>query len=302
MARPLSAARLLQVLRKEGLHVVEYKSWRTHNRNSKGHWGPVHGVMLHHTVTQGTNFSVSMCYRGHAKLPGPLCHGVIAKNGTVYLVGNGRVNHAGTGDRDVLRAVIKEARLPHDNQKNVDGNRYFYGFECINLGNGRDPWPAAQLEAAEMAAAAVCRAHGWTQSSVIGHLEWQPGKSDPRGFTMWSMRQRIKDRLQSGPTSHDREPAPIDDDEDEDDDDFDFEPFPGDDFFRFGRSSPIITAMGRRLVEEGCGCYPTDPGPRWSGAARDSFAAWQRKLGYAGRFAEGRPSQESWDELDIPAV
>ncbi|MYS52735.1 N-acetylmuramoyl-L-alanine amidase, partial [Streptomyces sp. SID6013] len=31
--------------------------------------------------------------------------------------------------------------------------------------------------------------------SVIGHLEWQPGKVDPRGFTMDSMRERIRDRL-----------------------------------------------------------------------------------------------------------
>ena len=31
--------------------VVEVGDWRTHNRNHKGPWGPVHGVMIHHTVT-----------------------------------------------------------------------------------------------------------------------------------------------------------------------------------------------------------------------------------------------------------
>jgi hypothetical protein len=30
-------------------------------------------------------------------------------------------------------------------------------------------------------AAAICRAHGWNQHSVIGHAEWQPGKVDPLG-------------------------------------------------------------------------------------------------------------------------
>ncbi|MEV0019279.1 N-acetylmuramoyl-L-alanine amidase, partial [Streptomyces tendae] len=70
-----------------------------------------------------------------------------------------------------------------------------YGFECENLGDGDDPWPAAQLEAIERAAAALCRHHGWNERSVIGHLEWQPGKVDPRGFTMASMRERIRDRL-----------------------------------------------------------------------------------------------------------
>ncbi len=76
-----------------------------------------------------------------------------------------------------------------------DGNRHFYGFECENLGDGKDPWPDAQLEAVERAAAAVCRFHRWKASSVIGHLEWQPGKTDPRGFSMDGMRSRVGKRL-----------------------------------------------------------------------------------------------------------
>ncbi|MEW2070008.1 N-acetylmuramoyl-L-alanine amidase, partial [Streptomyces sp. NPDC007346] len=65
--------------------------------------------------------------------------------------------------------------------------------------DGKDPWPAAQLLAIERAAAAVCRAHGWGERSAIGHLEWQPGKIDPRGFTMDSMRTRIGKRLSLAP-------------------------------------------------------------------------------------------------------
>ncbi|NUL03608.1 N-acetylmuramoyl-L-alanine amidase, partial [Streptomyces lunaelactis] len=178
MATPLSADRLLKALRAEGLTVVEVDGWRTNNRNHKGPWGPVHGVLLHHTVTSGTASSVELCYNGHSELPGPLCHGVIDKDGTVYLVANGRANHAGSGDDDVLTAVKNEQPLPPDNEANTDGNRYFYGFECVNLGDGVDPWPAVQLEAIERASAAICEAHGWSQRSVIGHLEWQPGKVD----------------------------------------------------------------------------------------------------------------------------
>ncbi len=55
--------------------------------------------------------------------------------------------------------------------------------------------PEVQLEAIEKVAAAICRHHGWTERWVIGHLEWQPGKVDPRGFTMASMRERVRDRL-----------------------------------------------------------------------------------------------------------
>ncbi|MCM1943338.1 N-acetylmuramoyl-L-alanine amidase [Streptomyces sp. G3] len=197
MATPMTATTFLQALRAEGLHVVEVGDWRNHNRNHKGAWGPVNGVMIHHTVTKGTARTVEICRTGYSSLPGPLCHGVIAKDGTVYLVGYGRANHAGLGDDDVLRAVVAENPLPADNEASTDGNRHFYGFECENLGDGKDPWPAVQLEAIERVSAAICRHHGWSERSVIGHLEWQPGKVDPRGFTMSSMRARIGDRLDS---------------------------------------------------------------------------------------------------------
>lgn len=195
MSAPMSADRFINALRAEGLTVVEVGSWRTHNRNHKGPWGPVNGVMIHHTVTHGTAYTVQLCRDGDAALSGPLCHGVITKDGRVHLVGHGRANHAGAGDSAVLAAVIAEKRLPPDQHADTDGNRHFYGFECENLGSGEDPWPAVQLDAIARAAAALCRVHGWTARSVIGHLEWQPGKIDPKGFTMDSMRARVEERL-----------------------------------------------------------------------------------------------------------
>ncbi|WP_078900883.1 N-acetylmuramoyl-L-alanine amidase [Streptomyces sp. SBT349] len=200
MASPLSADKLVSALKGEGVRIVEHRSWRTHNRNGAGSWGPVHGVMIHHTVTTGTDSSVELCYNGRSDLPGPLCQGVIAKDGTVYLVGNGRANHAGSGDGDVLAAVIDERALPADNEADTDGNTHFYGFECINLGDNKDPWPAEQVDAIVRASAAICRAHGWGKegtTSVIGHLEWQPGKIDPRGpgISMSDVRGRVAERL-----------------------------------------------------------------------------------------------------------
>ncbi|MEV1097511.1 N-acetylmuramoyl-L-alanine amidase [Streptomyces sp. NPDC049952] len=195
MATPLSADRFLTALLDEGLDVIESGSWRTHNRNTKGPWGPVHGVMMHHTVTKGTSTTVRIVKDGYSGLPGPLCHGMIAKDGRVHLVGYGRANHAGLGDPDVLAAVIAERTPPTDNEATVDGNRHFYGFECENLGDGRDPWPEAQLLAIEKVAAALCRAHGWSVRSIIRHLDWQPGKVDPRGIDWPAMQARIEKRL-----------------------------------------------------------------------------------------------------------
>nr|WP_119589711.1 N-acetylmuramoyl-L-alanine amidase [Streptomyces scabiei] len=200
MAPPMLPATFAGILRAEGLVVVEVGDWEHHNRNHIGPWGPMHGVMIHHTVTSGSARTVEICRKGYTGLPGPLCHGVITKDGKVHLIGYGRANHAGLGDGDVLQAVIGEKALPADNETDTDGNRHFYGFECENLGDGVDPWPDVQLLAIEKVSAAICRHHGWNERSVIGHLEWQPGKVDPRGFTMASMRARVHDRLASAVT------------------------------------------------------------------------------------------------------
>ena len=194
MAPPLSADILVRILKAEGLTVREYKSWRTHNRNHMGDWSPINGVMTHHTVTGPKVDVVALCYNGHANLPGPLCQGVITKDGTVWLTSSGRANHAGLGDGDVLEAVKAEDfgdYPPKCNEADTDGNTHFYGFECENLGDGKDPWPAKQYVAMVRANAAICRYYRWTAKSCIGHKEWQPGKVDPRGIDMKKMRSDI---------------------------------------------------------------------------------------------------------------
>lgn len=217
MATPLTASAFLSALRGEQGDIVEVGSWRTHNRAGHGAWGPMNGVMIHHTVTSGTAHSVAICRDGYSTLPGPLCHGVIDKAGRVHLVGYGRANHAGLGDDDVLTAVINERALPADNEANTDGNSHFYGFECVNLGDNADPWPEAQVEAIARAAAGICRAHGWGAGSVIGHSEWQPGKIDPRGpigrkggpaLTMAKIRARVAELLDDKTPSKPTTPKP----------------------------------------------------------------------------------------------
>ncbi|MFF3056367.1 peptidoglycan-binding protein [Streptomyces sp. NPDC057909] len=290
MATPLTADQFISVLKNAGVRVVEHGSWRTHNRNHKGTWGPIHGVMVHHTGPYSTEAGmVELCRTGYTSLPGPLCHGVIDRSGTVHLVGYGRANHAGSGDRDVLNAVIAEETLPPDNEANADGNPHFYGFECINTGVGQR-WPEAQLEAMHKVSAALCRAHGWTARSVIAHKEWQPGKPDPAGIAMADFRTAVAKLLGARPPSGStlEKDKPV------------YAQFPGSEFFRTGRRSALITAMGKRLVAEGCGKYTKGPGPRWTDADRRSYAAWQRKLGYRGDDANGLPGQTSWTMLRVP--
>ena len=200
MATPLTPDHLLSALKAEGVKVVEHPGWRTHERDAATGkpFGPVHGVMIHHTAALNAE---NVVYNGRSDLPGPLAHLYIDKQGVAHLLSAGRANHAGGGDKRVLDAVIAEtyplpAPTKHEGSSGAaDGNDAFYGFECENLGDGEDHWPAVQMDAIRRAAAAICRAHDWSEKSVIGHKEWSDWKVDPKGFTMTSLRDSIGERL-----------------------------------------------------------------------------------------------------------
>lgn len=193
MATPMSADQFVKALKAEGVKVAEHSGWRTHNRNHKGAWGPMNGVVIHHTA--GAN-SLSLCYNGTADLPGPLCHTHLSKAGTATMVGNGRANHAGTFASNAFNAMLNESSThprPSSSEP-IDANSRTYGIEIENLGNGKDPYPAKQYDQAVRWAAAICRYHGWTANSVIGHKEGTTRKIDP-SFSMSDFRADVKERL-----------------------------------------------------------------------------------------------------------
>jgi len=128
--------------------------------------------------------------------------------------------------------------------------------------------------------------HNWeTQAGWYGHGDTPENSHiDPLSWPAWP---KLAD-TGSGSTGGTTKPK--------------YEPFPGASFFAIGRKSPIITAMGKRLVAKGCGRYRVGPGPEFSEADKASYAAWQRKLGYSGSGADGIPGKTSWDELQVPNV
>jgi hypothetical protein len=68
-----------------------------------------------------------------------------------------------------------------------------------------------------------------------------------------------------------------------------------------GTKSAIWTAMGKRLVAEGCGLYNVGPGPVLSETDIASYEKWQRKLGFKGKDAMWPPGPASWNALKVPA-
>jgi hypothetical protein len=195
MATPLSADRLLAALKAEGVLVREYRNWRDHERDDETGrpFGPVKGLVIHHTAGRD---SLALCYDGRSDLPGPLCHTHLAKDGTASMISAGRTNHCGSMARNAYDAMVAESPVhPRpDASEPIDGNDVAYGLEIENLGNGTDPYPDVQYDQAVRWAAAICRAHGWSADSAIGHKEATRRKIDP-SFDMDAFREAVAERL-----------------------------------------------------------------------------------------------------------
>lgn len=213
MATPMTDDQIVAMLKKWGVKYNEIGGWRTHNRNSKGAWGPVNGFIWHHTGADVTaanarSYAASTLYNGLAELPGPLCQFSIGVDGTVYLVGWGRANHAGGGDPAVLQHVIDEdytgqLKPTKGNSNGVDGNARFYGVEIQY--SGSHAMTDAQYKAALRLSAAICAWHGWSEKSVIAHGEWSSDKWDPgyapsKIMNMVGVRDDVAHTLTAGTT------------------------------------------------------------------------------------------------------
>lgn len=295
MATPLTADQLLARLKAEGLTVHEHTSWRTHNRDTATGktFGPVIGVLIHHTAGHDDK---EVCYKGRSDLPGPLCHSWLGKTAGLWMIGNGRTNHAGLVDLDVLNALRAEkSPLPKDDQANADGNDCLYGLEIENRGDSKDPYPVSQYTQAVLWAAAICRAHGWTEKSVAGHKEVQPGKIDP-SFDMDAFRADVKKQLATKPGGTATTPTPAK---------------PKVDLSRLvaaartdpgARQGHVTYMTGTNLTEAAlvkAGYLSTTYAGDGSFGTTTvtAYARWQRHLGYTGTDANGIPGITSLTKL-----
>ncbi|MDX3345863.1 N-acetylmuramoyl-L-alanine amidase [Streptomyces sp. ME02-6987-2C] len=210
MADPATPAKWRAALKAEGVPFVELEGWTTRGRDAATGkvFGPVHGILNHHTA--GVDSLDVIAYRGvGASLPPPLAHALLRKDGVVVLVADGRANHAGLVAENVFRAIVAEKPLPkQDASRTVDGNDSLYGLEVENLGDGEDVYTRAQYDSWVRFDTALCRLHQWTEGSAAGHLETSvEGKPDPRGpvagygrrgrftFTMAQLRADVRERL-----------------------------------------------------------------------------------------------------------
>jgi hypothetical protein len=207
MAEPMTADEIVRALGRWRVPYREVEGWRTRNRNHVGAWGPVHGIVIHHTGDDAPDrVDLRLIVHGHSGLPGPLAQFGCDDEGTIWLVACGRANHVGGGDERVLRAVVEESyveRPPRPREHTgsagaTDGNDNFYGVETFY--GGVEAPTARARRSLVLLAAAICDHHGWTEKSVIGHKEWSDWKSDPGSLDMVSLRGRVAERIRQGPS------------------------------------------------------------------------------------------------------
>jgi N-acetyl-anhydromuramyl-L-alanine amidase AmpD len=191
---------LADVLRAEGIDVVEYAGW-----HSRGHgdFKDIRGVMVHHTGSD-TSTAESIA-DGRTDLAGPLSQLHIAQDGTVTVVAAGIAWHAGPGMYPWMPTNM--------------GNWHTIGIECANSGTSstaphRRNWPDTQYFALVRCCAAIGRRLGLGANRTIGHKEYAgriQGKWDPGAIDMDVLRADIRIRIGAvkDPAPTPRPPVPV---------------------------------------------------------------------------------------------
>ncbi len=169
---------MADAFRKGGLTVREVEGWKTYGRPYS--FAP-RGVVFHHTASnkaRGAAPALPTVIHGRPDLPGPLCHALVGRDGTVYTIAAGRANHAGLGG--------PWSTIPKDS-----ANSYMAGVEVENDGLG-EPWPDQQLDVCAKIFAILLLQFRRTETWLIGHKEWAPDrKIDPAHVDMNAFRRRV---------------------------------------------------------------------------------------------------------------
>lgn len=214
MAKPMTADQTLGALKKWHVPYKEWTGWKTRGRDPEhGPFSDVHGIVIHHTGSdagQSDDYLDFLATRGRPGLPGPLCNVSTDMDGDLWLIAQGRANHAGTGSSGTFNHIKAEDYAGYVSElkpgpDNLDGNAVYYGNEVRY--DGGQPMTPKQYASALLWAAAVCDFHGWSALSIIGHREHTSRKNDPGSCPMNKFRADVAALLKAGPAK-DGKPVP----------------------------------------------------------------------------------------------
>jgi N-acetyl-anhydromuramyl-L-alanine amidase AmpD len=134
-------------------------------------------IVVHSTVIPTLKATTEAFQRGEDVNPAAVSsHFTIGKDGSIVqnVSSFARAWHAGVS-------------VDHDGHKNV--NDYSIGIELVNLNDGKDPYPPAQIAALRGIIAEMCRRFPIKQFVSHEYIAQPPGrKNDPKGFPWDALR------------------------------------------------------------------------------------------------------------------
>jgi N-acetyl-anhydromuramyl-L-alanine amidase AmpD len=275
-------------LRAKGLKVVEYPGWEERSRPaSTGSFNP-QGIMIHHDASpKGPSPALPRyCAEvGSPTNPPPVCHLWVAYDGTWHVLAAGRANHAGLGGG--ADAAPSARWIPRNS-----GNAYTYGIEVDHTTG--EIWPRAQYESLVKGVAALVQLMGQGSAErVTSHKEYAPGrKIDPHGINMDVFRSQVQRALTPAskpkpPVKPKPKPKPL--------------PVVNLRNVQPGKTNSDVTVLQKALMKAGYDIPLLRSGRAEYGyfgaQTKHAYALWQRKLGFRGKDADGRPGLQSLTRL-----
>lgn len=164
------------VLRRAGLKVSETKGWK--GRDNGRDFDFIRGLTVHHTagsVNSSVSGELKVLIDGRPGLAGPISQFMVARDGTWHCVADGAANHNKTGKAGPNKGY---------------GNSQLIGVECQHHGSP-EKWTDVQYNSVVRGVAALAKAYGFTETTVAGHKEHQPGEKVDPSFNMNDFRKAV---------------------------------------------------------------------------------------------------------------
>lgn len=169
------------------LTVINRPADGAHHTKGRGGLKP-ECIILHHTG--GVD---SLAWLSTTSSPPVSCHRLISKAGTIYKIvdDDDTAYCAGYG---LIGPVDPDASDPPGIARNL--NQISLNIELENLGNGSDPYPAAQLQSCALQIMEWVGLYGWLP--ILYHKQVDANKQDPRGLDRPDLDRRILALLPGG--------------------------------------------------------------------------------------------------------
>lgn len=143
--------------------------------------------------------------------------------------------------------------------------------------------PSAKAVAAIKEVIKYLRGHG-TGKEIKGHRDGHPTACP--GDALYALVKSGKLEPSTAPATSPAQPTGL-------------APYPGAKYFRIGRTSKLITELGRALERVGYRGYRFGPGPTFTSADKKAVRWFQLKQGWTGADADGIPGAETWKRLKV---